>query len=74
MRLIDADELKKKKKHSQEFAENVVSVAEIDWMPTIDAVEVVRCVNCEHYRKDRRINCVFHLSSVKEDWFCSEGK
>ena len=34
-RLIDADALKQKKKHSNEFAENVVSVAEIDWMPTI---------------------------------------
>lgn len=34
-RLIDADALKQKKKHSNEFAENIVSVAEIDWMPTI---------------------------------------
>ena len=34
-RLIDADALKQRKKHSNEFAENVVSVAEIDWMPTI---------------------------------------
>ena len=34
-RLIDADALKQKKKHSNEFAENVVSVAEIDWLPTI---------------------------------------
>ena len=40
MRLIDADELKKKKKHSTEFAENVVSVAEIDWQPTVDAIPV----------------------------------
>ena len=38
MRLIDADELKKKKKHSKEFAENVVSVAEIDWQPTVGTV------------------------------------
>lgn len=38
-RLIDADALKQKKKHSTEFAENVVSVAEIDWMPTIIEAE-----------------------------------
>ena len=38
-RLIDADALKKKKKHSNEFAENVVSVAEIDWMPTVIEAE-----------------------------------
>ena len=34
-RLIDADELKKHKKHSEEFAENIVAVAQIDWMPTV---------------------------------------
>ena len=41
MRPIDADELKTKKRYSTEFHENVVAVAEIDWMPTIDAVPVV---------------------------------
>ena len=39
-RLIDADVLKQKKKHSNEFAENVVSVAEIDWTPTIIEAEM----------------------------------
>ena len=34
-RLIDADELKKHKKHSEEFAENIVAVAQIDWIPTV---------------------------------------
>lgn len=37
MRLIDADELKKKKKHSyKEFFENVVSVYDIDNAPTVE--------------------------------------
>ena len=40
MKLIDADELKKKKKHSKEFAENIVSVAEIDWQPTVEAIPI----------------------------------
>lgn len=40
-RLIDADALKTKKRYSTEFHENVVAVAEIDWMPTVDAVPVV---------------------------------
>lgn len=39
-RLVDADALKTKKRYSAEFHENVVAVAEIDWMPTIDAVPV----------------------------------
>lgn len=33
--LIDRDELIKHKRHSEEFCENIVSVAQIDWMPTI---------------------------------------
>lgn len=38
MRLVDADALKKKKKHSyKEFFENVVSVYDIDNAPTIKA-------------------------------------
>ena len=41
MRPIDADALKTKKRYSAEFHENIVAVAEIDWMPTIDAVPVV---------------------------------
>ena len=39
-RYIDADKLKEKKVYSAERRENVVPVAEIDWQPTADAVEV----------------------------------
>lgn len=34
-RLIDADELKKHKYHDSDRHENAVSVAQIDWQPTI---------------------------------------
>ena len=34
-RLIDADKLKEKKEYSQERHEYIVSVAQIDWQPTI---------------------------------------
>ena len=40
MRLIDADALKEKKVYSHERHEKIVPVAEIDWMPTIDAIPV----------------------------------
>ena len=40
MRLIDADALKEKKVYSVERHEKVVPVAEIDWMPTVDAIPV----------------------------------
>ena len=38
MDLIDRDAVKEKKVYSKERHEKVVSVAEIDWMPTIEAV------------------------------------
>ena len=40
MRLIDADALKEHKVYSAERHEKVVPVANIDWMPTVDAVPV----------------------------------
>lgn len=42
MRLIDADELKKHKYHSDITHENAVSVAQIDWMPTVCDIEQIR--------------------------------
>ena len=49
MRLVDADVLKTKMVYSKERHEKVVPVAEIDWMPTVDAVEVVRCGKCREW-------------------------
>ena len=34
-RLIDADELKKHKYHDNDKCENAVSIAQVDWEPTI---------------------------------------
>lgn len=39
-RLIDADALKEKRVYSHERHEKIVPVAEIDWMPTVDAITV----------------------------------
>ena len=67
-RLIDADALKTKKRYSAEFHENVVAVAEIDWMPNIDAVQVVRCGKCAN-----RKYCE-NPQKVDSDWFCADGE
>lgn len=78
-RPIDADALKTKKRYSAEFHENVVAVAEIDWMPTIDAVQVVRCGEC-YYKDEKRIMdedalwCRKHHMYVTADWFCADGE
>ena len=67
--MIDANELKKKKKHSyKEFFENVVSVADIDNAPTI---EVVLCKDCLFRRDDHCDNVDYW---IKDDDFCSRGE
>lgn len=50
-------------------------------MPTIDAVEVVRCRNCVHATEMTQYGCgecVRHCEKLKiltsPDWFCAEGK
>lgn len=45
---------------------------------TVDAVEVVRCKDCEHYRKnlenDTYCSSVNGLTDPQEDDFCSYGE
>ena len=42
--------------------------------PTVDAVPVVRCKDCKFFREHLSMNCVYHVSAVGENWFCSQGK
>lgn len=62
-RLIDADKLKGKKKHSKEFAENIVSVAEIDWQPTVEAIPIEWI---EQYLYDLVVGKEKHVINVGE--------
>lgn len=79
MRLVDADTLKRKAQKLSIEAWKINRVAKvtqilnqfIDWiegMPTIDAVEVVRCRDC----KNRAKHVVCHF--LGEDGFCSYGE
>ena len=74
--LIDRDELK--------LAIKVNGVVDIDDIPTVDAVEVVRCRDCRWYNPELRI-CNLHSESKGEpnvgyvvgmepDDFCSYGE
>ena len=47
MRLIDADALLEKMKRTSRYFDVVFDVEE---MPTVDAVEVVRCRECQHWK------------------------
>lgn len=39
-----------------------------------NATEIVRCKDCKYYRERQVMNCVYHISAVSENWFCSQGR
>lgn len=84
MRLIDADELLKRKEDHQMISTHLIWNA-----PTIDAVPVIRCKDCKHrpyvtgenYRlefPDEVCPCLcedYWYSWLPEDnWFCPKGE
>lgn len=89
MRLIDADELDKKLEEisqepdyqhdGEDWCVGVITAqTEVASMPTIDAVEVVRCKDCKH-RADETSKGNYlcnhkMLGLVRPDDFCSYGK
>lgn len=57
MRLIDADNLNRKKKYSFETVHGIfpknewfLKLEDLHKAPTVDAVPVVRCRECEHWK------------------------
>lgn len=83
MRLIDARAYCKElcaerdyPSRSQEFIDAIeVAIADLGDMPTIDAVPVVRCKNCQHYWKN--VNTFGYdgvCTTVSDNDFCSKGK
>lgn len=89
MRLIDANALKAKVPNTNvDIFENCRNCSTLmDWQvkelidkqPTIDAVEVVRCGECERRYKPldddvrNEIYCEFIGSTMRKDDFCSYG-
>ena len=81
MRLIDADKIPYKKIILDDDDEFYYGVTQpyIDRMPTVDAVPVVRCMDCkysEHWYGDRN-RCFLWVEDgigVFEDGFCSYGE
>lgn len=84
-RLIDADALLKKMKRTNRYFDVLFDVEE---MPTVDAVEVVRCRECKH-RYTENCPMYFHDSywhdgyfdyidydtdNTEDDYFCPKGK
>ena len=70
-KLIDADALKEKVFFT-DFGKAVFE-RDIDAMPSVDAVEVVRCKDCRNYCHLVGSCKYFDFMPVKEDDFCSHG-
>lgn len=80
MRLIDADALLEHKMYAEIAAVSgdFVPGFAIDMCPTIDAVQVVRCENCQHscpvtYSKTYRW-CYLGRKVVCGEDYCSDGE
>ena len=76
MRLIDADALEPSEVYMNYGFTRIVYMDDIDEMPTIDAVEVVRCKDCKYSKyKQGELRCyIWSISSkTKEDGYCFCG-
>ena len=84
-RLIDADALLEKMKRTSRYFDVLFDVEE---MPTVDAVEIVRCRECKH-RYTENCPMYFHDSywhdgyfdyidydtdNTEDDYFCPKGE
>ena len=56
MRLIDADKLERKEFYGNEYCFDYVDAEDVDNAPTVDAVVVVRCKECEHAERYERMD------------------
>ena len=78
MRLIDADKAYKVLTdyyhHKTEIQHKALKEA-IERVPTVDAVEVVRCKNCRWFENDGyHTNCKLMRFCVEDDDYCSRGE
>ena len=85
MRLIDADALIQKRNHAKAYATDMYVIGQGYVMdaPTIDAVPVVRCKDCQYSKQGTiypmRLYCYNTILTdngfrTDEDDFCSYGK
>lgn len=83
-RLIDADKLRKDVldlpncyNGFSDTYDKAMIVDLVDEQPTVDAVPVVRCKDCQYSRPKKsgiKLHCAWWYRSVYDDDFCSSGK
>lgn len=73
-RLIEADELRRKAEHCIETTDMFIEM--IDEQPIVDAVEVIRCIDCCHHEDEEpgMVYCPNIVGGwVQNDFFCKDG-
>ena len=77
-RLIDANALADNWFYTNDTGTKVVELLEIEQAPTVDAVEVVRCINCKHHEIFDNLPYCNHTrglaGSVSPDGYCYLGE
>ncbi|MBQ6035758.1 MAG: hypothetical protein IJL43_00465 [Lachnospiraceae bacterium] len=76
MRLVDADDWEPYFYEHCDDAGMIGAKNALDEMPTIDAVPVVRCKDCEHHLDEEpgMVYCPDRVGGwVSEDFFCKDG-
>lgn len=74
MRLISTDALKKR---IDRYPYNIRDIVrkELRYVPTVDAVEVVRCKDCRWFENDGyHTNCQIMRFCVEAEDYCSRGE
>ena len=70
-RLIDADEILPMMERKMDMQDLYLPIhfqeMVIDEMPTVDAVQVVRCGQCKYFRTAK-------CTSREDGWYCADGE
>ena len=69
-RLIDADELSERMWRTQISTREDIDLV-IRTMPTVDAVEVIRCKDCEYFLSDEPTICELTMCGANDEGFCA---
>ena len=81
MRLIDWDKvlewMHRQKETTEQWSMRIAIENYVDSIPTVDAVEVVRCKDCKYHEQEEpgMVYCPATVGGwVENDWFCKGGE
>lgn len=67
----DVRRLEKRRNDVEKICKSFVHRDILKNAPAVDAVEVVRCKDCKHYKT---IQCSCGCTVVSSEWYCADGE